>query len=175
MPIREWSVPVPAQATQFECRACSLALWPGGWVRPSPSMRAAMSFQFSLIRFVPDPARGEFVNIGAVPGSDEACEWELRLISNLSRAKALDERGVLSEAFEHAASLEDNIAALDRLPNDEGVEAISFELLRRRAADMQNFVQVSVPAPVASDSAEAALDLVFDQLILDAAPRRFPR
>lgn len=133
-----------------------------------------MSFQFSLIRFVPDPARGEFVNIGALAGSDEAGEWELRLISNLSRAKGLDERGVLSKAFEHAASLEDNIAALDRLPDDEGVEVISSELLRRRAADMQNIVQISAPAPVASDSAEAALDLVFDQLVLDAARRSFP-
>lgn len=133
-----------------------------------------MSFHFSLIRFVPDPARGEFVNIGAIAGSDEAGEWELRLISNLSRAKALDERGVLSKAFEHAASLEDSIAALDRLPDDERVEAISSELLRRRAADMQNIVQISVPAPVASDSAEAALDLVFDQLVLDAARRNFP-
>ena len=133
-----------------------------------------MSFQFSLIRFVPDPARGEFVNIGAVAGSDEAGEWELRLISNLSRAKALDERGVLSKAFEHAAGFEDNIAAVDRLPDEEGIEAISSELLHRRAADMQNIVQISAPAPVASDSAEGALDLVFDQLVLDAARKSFP-
>jgi hypothetical protein len=45
-----------------------------------------VSYQFSLIRFVPDPARGEFVNIGAVVGDDEAQDWELRLISNLKRS-----------------------------------------------------------------------------------------
>lgn len=133
-----------------------------------------MSFQYSLIRFVPDPARGEFVNIGAVAGSDEAREWELRLVSNLSRAKALDDRGVLSKAFAYAAGLEDHIAALDVLPETGGAEPISSELLRRRAMEMQNLVQFSAPAPVAADSAEAALELVFDQLVLDAARKSFP-
>jgi hypothetical protein len=56
-----------------------------------------MSFQFSLIRFVPDPARGEFVNISAVAGSDEAGEWELRLVSNLSRALSPDDADRVGE------------------------------------------------------------------------------
>lgn len=133
-----------------------------------------MAFTFSLIRFVPDPARGEFVNIGAVAGSDEAAEWELRLVSNLSRAKALDERGTLSTAFAYAAGLEDHIAALDRLPQAGEMEPISTELLTRRAIEMQNIVQFSRPGPVAADSAEAALDLVFDQLVLDVTRKRFP-
>jgi len=133
-----------------------------------------MAFQFSLIRFVPDPARGEFVNIGAVAGSDEAREWELRLVSNLSRAKALDDRGVLSNAFAYAAGLEDHIAALDLLPETAGPEPISAELLRRRAMEMHNIIQFSSPAPVAADSADAALELVFDQLVLDAARKSFP-
>lgn len=133
-----------------------------------------MSFQFSLIRFVPDPARGEFVNIGAVAGSDDAGEWELRLVSNLSRAKALDDRGVLSKAFAYAAGLEDHIAALDVLQRTGGAEPISAEMLRRQAAEMHNIIQLSPPAPVAADSAEAALELVFDQLVLDAARKSFP-
>lgn len=133
-----------------------------------------MSFQFSLIRFVPDPARGEFVNIGAVAGSDEAQEWELRLVSNLSRAKALDDRGVLSKAFAYAAGLEDHIAALDLLSETDGPEPISSELLRRRSLEMHNIVQFSPPAPVAADTAGAALELVFDQLVLDVARKSFP-
>jgi hypothetical protein len=133
-----------------------------------------LPFQFSLIRFVPDPARGEFVNIGAVAGSDDAAEWELRLVSNLSRAKALDERGVLSKAFEFAASLEDSIATLEPGAAQDSIESMSSDLLSRLAADMQNVVQVSAPAPIAADGAEAALDLVFDQLVLDAARKSFP-
>lgn len=133
-----------------------------------------MAFEFSLIRFIPDPARGEFVNIGAVAGSDDAKEWELRLVSNLSRAKALDERGVLSTAFAFAASLEDSIAILDQPSASLDAETMSSGLLQRLSTDMQNVVQISTPAPVAADSAEAALDLVFDQLVLDAARKSFP-
>lgn len=133
-----------------------------------------MSFQFSLIRFVLDPARGEFVNIGAVADSDEAHEWELRLVSNLSRAKALDDRGVLSKAFAYAAGLEDHIAALDVLPETGDAEPISSELLRHRAKEMHNIIQFSPPAPVAADSADAALELVFEHLVLDAAHKSFP-
>jgi hypothetical protein len=114
------------------------------------------------------------VNIGAVASSDEAREWELRLVSNLSRAKALDDRGVLSNAFGYAAGLEDHIAALDLLPETSGPEPISTDMLRRHAAEMQNVVQFSPPAPVAADSAGAALELVFDQLVLDAARKSFP-
>src|SRR5947207_10918342 len=106
-----------------------------------------MPFQFSLIRFVPDPARGEFVNIGAIAGSDDAREWELRLVSNLTRAKALDDRGVLSKAFAYAASLEDHVAALESLTETGGPEPISADLLRRRATEMHNIVQFSPPAP----------------------------
>jgi hypothetical protein len=109
------------------------------------------------------------VNIGAVAGSDEAREWELRLVSNLSRAKALDHRGVLSKAFAYAGGLEDHIAALDLRTENGGPEPISTDMLRRHAAEMQNIVQCSPPTPVAADSAEAALELVFDQPVLDAA------
>jgi hypothetical protein len=137
-------------------------------------MAGSVTFTFSLIRFVPDPARGEFVNIGAVAGSDDAAEWELRLVSNLSRAKALDDRGVLSAAFAYAAELEDHIAVLDTLADIGGPEPICTELLVRRATEMQNIVQFSRPAPVAADSAEAALDLVFDQLVLDVTRKSFP-
>jgi Protein of unknown function (DUF3037) len=119
------------------------------------------------------PARGEFVNIGAIAGSDEAAEWELRLVSNLSRAQALDDRGVLATAFAYAAGLEDHIAALDMLPETGGPEPISSSMLLRRATEMQNIIQFSQPAPVAECSAEAALDLVFDQLVLDLTRKSF--
>lgn len=133
-----------------------------------------MSFQFSLIRFVPDVARGEFVNIGAIAGSEAAGEWELRLIGNLARAKALDDRGVLAKAFEWAAGLEDHVAAVDQLPGADQTEPMSFTLLQRQSLDMQNIVQVSPPAPVAAESAEQALDLIFEHLVLDVARRSFP-
>jgi len=131
-----------------------------------------VSYQFSLIRFVPDPARGEFVNIGAVVGSDEGADWDLRFISNFKRAKALDPEGALPAAIAFAAGLDQRIDALGQLP-DVGSEPLSISSLRETAEDMQNIVQLTTPAPVVADTAESALDLIFDQLLVDPAARRY--
>src|SRR5680860_1531130 len=74
-----------------------------------------MALSFSVIRFVPDPAKGEFVNIGAIAGDDATGDWELRLVSSPKRAKALDQLGVLAQATAFAVGLQDHIAALEEL------------------------------------------------------------
>jgi hypothetical protein len=130
-----------------------------------------MAFYFSLIRFVPDPAKGEFVNIGAIAGDDATGDWELRLVSSLKRAKALDQRGVLADATAFAAGLQDHIAALEELM--PATEQISTELLRRSSDEMQNIVQLTPPAPVAAHSADQALAMVFQQLVQDESPLTF--
>ncbi len=53
-----------------------------------------MTYWMSVVRFVPDPARGEFVNVGAIAGSDETEEWEVRAVANWRRAKLVDDRNV---------------------------------------------------------------------------------
>ena len=35
-----------------------------------------MPYTYSLVRFVPDPARGEFVNIGAIAGDPWTSPYE---------------------------------------------------------------------------------------------------
>ena len=51
-----------------------------------------MRYVYSLVRFVPDPARSEFVNLGAIVGSEEYSEWESRQVENPKRARDIDER-----------------------------------------------------------------------------------
>jgi len=131
-----------------------------------------MTYSFSLIRFVPDPARGEFVNIGAIAGDDESGDWDVRFISNFRRARALDPGGVLPAAVAFATGLDQRIDAVDQLPQ-MGSEPVSLESLRRLADEMQNIVQLSAPAPVVADTAEGALDLVFDELVVDPTYKRF--
>lgn len=131
-----------------------------------------MAHSFSLIRFVPDPAKGEFVNIGAIAGSDETGDWELRLVSSPKRAKALDDRGVLPQATAFAIELQDNIEALEEIA--PAVEPMSIEFLARCSSEMQNIVQLTKPAPVVADSAESALEIVFEQLVRDETPKSFP-
>ncbi len=45
-----------------------------------------MRYVYSLVRFVPDPARGEFVNVGAIAGSEDGAEWQIRQVENTVRA-----------------------------------------------------------------------------------------
>jgi len=133
-----------------------------------------MSYRYSLLRFVPDPGRGEFVNIGAIAGDDDAQDWALRLLSNYRRARSIDDdREALPIAIRFAASLESHIDALEQLPSIRPVEPISVGLLQKLAREMANVVQISEPAPVVASSAEAALDLVFEEQLLDPALRRF--
>jgi hypothetical protein len=134
-----------------------------------------MRFVYSLIRFVPDPARGEFVNVGAVVGSDESSEWEVRQVENPVRARALDDRNALDAVW----------AFIDRLGYqidefEEGSASLfgpsielSEEWLERVYRDHQNVVQLSPPTPMVAESADEALERVFDLLILDPAQRKY--
>jgi hypothetical protein len=129
-----------------------------------------VAYFYSTVRFVPDPARGEFINLGAIVGDDESQDWALRQISNLSRARAIDNGGILPAALEFIGRLE------DRLPDeDEDAPAsdMSVERLIQLSIEMNNIVQFSRPAPVVASTAEAALDLIFEELVLDPASTQF--
>jgi len=126
-----------------------------------------MSYSFSLIRFVPDPGRGEFVNIGAIAGDEDADDWAVRWISNYKRARALDSHGFLPYAKAFTASLDEQI---------DDPEGLTFNSVRPSTAwleslaqEMSNVIQVTDPAPVPAESAETALDLVFERLVVDPA------
>lgn len=131
-----------------------------------------MAFHYSLIRFVPDPGRGEFVNLGAVAGDPDGDEWELRLVQNLRRARAIDDRDALGVALGFAARLEDHLAALDQVP-ETSADPISLELLKGFSDEMQNVVQITPPTPIVAESAETALDVVFAEVIVDPAALKF--
>jgi hypothetical protein len=132
-----------------------------------------MAYVYSIVRFVPDPARGEAVNLGAIAGSDEAGDWELRTISNFSRARAIDDEGALGSALSFIEDIEDRIAALDELPGFAG-ESMSAAVLNRWSEEMNNVIQFSEPLPVLAGSASDALVLLFEEYVVDPARREFP-
>lgn len=132
-----------------------------------------MAYHYSMLRFVPDPARGEFVNFGLLVGDDDSGEWELRVIQNYRRAKAIDDRGALNLALGFVDRLESHIDALERLPETASVEPISAALVQTLTNEMRNVVQLSEPAPVAADSAQEALDMLVDELLVDPLSRRY--
>jgi hypothetical protein len=121
-----------------------------------------MSYFFSLLRFVPDTARGEFVNLGAIAGDSEVVDWDLRLISNMKRARAIDSEGHLPAAMSFLAELQ------ERLPVEDDDETnFALEDLEVLAASMNNVIQLTRPEPIVASDAEEALDFLWRDLVLD--------
>jgi hypothetical protein len=134
-----------------------------------------MRFVYSVVRFVPDPARGEFVNVGAIVGSEESSEWQLRQIDNPVRARAIDDRRALDVVWSFldrvGRDIDEYETATERLLFD-GVE-LSEAWLERLFVDHRNVVQLSQPTPMIASSADEALDRVFEQLVIDPAQRKY--
>ncbi len=131
-------------------------------------------YNYSVIRFVPDPYRGEFVNIGALVGSDESLEWQLRLISNLKRARALDENGAISRVLDYVINyvgkqIDDYTQSIE---NDIPTEIeVNEQWLTKLWEDNQSTVQFSYPTMLLADTVSEALEQVFDHLIVDQPKR----
>jgi Protein of unknown function (DUF3037) len=134
-----------------------------------------MRFVYSVVRFVPDPARGEFVNVGAIVGSEESSEWQLRQIDNPVRARAIDDHRALEAVWSFldrvGRDIDEYETATERLLFD-GVE-LSEAWLERLFVDHRNVVQLSQPTPMIAASADEALDRVFEQLVIDPAQRKY--
>jgi hypothetical protein len=130
-----------------------------------------MRYVYSLIRFVPDPKRGEFVNVGAIVGSEESSEWEIRQIENPIRARALDESGTLDVVWAFTDQLGRQIdeyeASLETA--QEPSEELSEPWLQHVHEMHRNIVQLSPPIPMVAENASEALDRVFDLMLKDPA------
>ena len=133
-----------------------------------------MRFVYSLIRFVPDPAKGEFVNVGAIVGSELSSEWQIRQVSNPVRARALDDERSLDLVWAFCTRVG---ADIDRFEDslyrlfDSEVE-LSEDWLENLHTQHRNIVQLSPPSPMVADSADEALDRLFSQMILDPTRHR---
>ena len=135
-----------------------------------------MRYVYSVVRFVPDPARGEFVNVGAIVGSDQTSEFGLRQVENPSRARQIDTRksseAVWAFLDRIGRCIDDHERAIESLfPTESGV--LDEQWLAGLHTTHQNIVQLSPPTPMVASNAEEALDKVFELLIVDPAHRRF--
>lgn len=135
-----------------------------------------MRFVYSIVRFVPDPARGEFVNVGAIVGSEESSEWQYRQVENPARARALDERQTLDAAWSFLDRVGRQIDDFERAGEtlfNPPVE-LSEAWMERMYLDHRNLVQLSRPSPMVAANADEAMDRIFDDLVVDPERRRHP-
>src|SRR5713101_9697542 len=132
-----------------------------------------MRYLYSVVRFVPDPARGEFVNVAAIVGNEETGEWDVRQVENLRRARALDDRDALPAvaAFLESAgrTIDEWIVADDTAATNPELVEPSREWLTYLASHQRNVVQLTQPTPVVAQNLEEAVGIVFDELIIDPA------
>lgn len=131
---------------------------------------------YSVIRFVPDPASGEFVNIGAIAGSDETADWDIRIVSNPKRVSAIDDEGVIEAAMAHVTGIARRIERYrSAIENEEqATEQVNERWLEKLYSHSQRIVQFSELAPMRASSAAEALEQIFEHQVPDPARRKHP-
>jgi hypothetical protein len=126
-----------------------------------------MRYDYWVIRYVPDPIRGEFVNIGVIAGWDD--DWSFRRVNNLRRAARLGGSPVLTSSF--LRRIEEAI--------ESGLESVESSLADGRSSfgrgevedlrtRMNSIVQLSEPRPVLAATSEEAADLAYELMIVDS-------
>lgn len=133
-----------------------------------------MRHVFSVIRFVPNPVNGEFVNIGMLVGSQHTGEWKLGRVTKLARARRLGGRqsleSIVAYLDETATQLRMSVGPHGHTQVDgtQVDEAWLSDLARRQ----QNMVQFTSPLPVEAESCQEVFEMLWDRQIVTQETRR---
>ncbi len=124
-------------------------------------------YQYSVIRFVPSPTRGEFVNLGIIVGSDATDEWTMDLVGKKNRAAKLDDAGILPLVSTELERLQLRFPSDDEeTPFNNGPE-ISEVWLAEMASQCRNVVQYTPPQPILASDATTAMEKLWTMFIVD--------
>jgi len=130
-------------------------------------------YLYWLVRYVPDVARGERVNVAVVVGRDGG-DWAIRVAPNLRRASRLG--GDASALRPWLARLERSIHDFEHppldlfaSPDDVRVSRAWLELLSHR---FNNVLQISPATPVAAETAREGAEFLFAALVATPEPVR---
>ena len=134
-------------------------------------------YVYATVKFVPDVARGEFINVGVIVGSDETGEWGLQRLRNASRAIAFawDDAPLLQAMWEEMDDVEAMIAQMastgelpEHLTGREDVRPLTEQWLRLlHDSCHRGFNQYGFPAPMSADSLQVALATAARWKLLD--------
>ncbi|TMR35550.1 DUF3037 domain-containing protein [Actinomadura geliboluensis] len=129
-------------------------------------------YLYSLVRCVPNPRTGEFVNYGAIVGDPSTGDWSVRQVSNERHVQRLADRATRDAAHDLLSDVGERIEAERLQAETAGPTSLTEEWLQALYHDHRSVVQLSPPTPIVADSAEAALDIVFKQMIIDPVVNR---
>ena len=122
---------------------------------------------FSLVRCVPNPRTGEFINVGALAGSPELGDWSVREIGNEKRVRSLAEPDDIVAVHDLIAKIGFEMDNNAKLVEHSSADPLDVEWLSKLHYDHRNVVQFSKPSIILADNAEAALDLVFEHYLVE--------
>lgn len=122
---------------------------------------------YSLVRCVPDPATGEFVNVGAIAGNPDTGDWSVRQVSNERHVRKLAGATELGAVHGFLARVGIEIDSMQALMLNDSVDLLGEGWLQDLYYDHRNVVQLSPPTPIVADNAEDALDVLFGRQIID--------
>ncbi len=124
-------------------------------------------YHYSVIRFVPSPARGEFVNLGLIVGSDDTGEWVIDVAKSRARATKLDDHNVFPLVAANLQQLQSSIESYSDTEVFAPEIDPSIDWLFELARDSQSLLQFSVPSIILAPSAESALERLGTLLVVD--------
>lgn len=129
-------------------------------------------YYYSVIRFVPSPVRGEFVNLGLIVGCDATAEWAMELVGRKTRAARLDSAGILPLVTSELERLQLSFPADSDDAVSTTAQAISESWLTHMAAESRNVLQYTRPQPIVAASVAAAMDRLRGIFIVEHVPQR---
>ncbi|WP_405144038.1 DUF3037 domain-containing protein [Sphaerisporangium sp. NBC_01403] len=124
---------------------------------------------YSIVRCLPDPRTGEFVNVGAIAGDPNTGDWAVRRLSNTERIKRFALPTAIDVTDRFLVRLSSEVAEAREVLETEGSHPFADDWLLKLHHDHRNIVQLSPPASIVAGHAEAALDIIFDRMIIDPA------
>lgn len=124
-------------------------------------------YVYALVRCVPNPRTGEFINMAAIAGQPETGDWSLRQVSNESRVRKLAGAEELQSVHGFLTRVGLEIDERQHLFEEESGEPLGEDWLQQLYHDHRNVVQLSAPTPIVADNAEKALDIIFGSQIID--------
>ncbi|GAA3625249.1 hypothetical protein GCM10022223_48020 [Kineosporia mesophila] len=130
-----------------------------------------MKYVYSIVRFVPDAFRGEFVNVAIIAGSEATGEWIVRRVDNVQHARRIGGSVPITPVWSYLDGVENLI---DQLGEDQLTEEsleLNREWLRRESTRLRNLVQVTTPSAVLADSLEDAVNHMFEVFVVDPEKR----
>ena len=133
--------------------------------RAAPGVESfIVRYVYSVVRFVPDAARGEFVNLAVIAGSDETGEWKARRVQDISRAAAFagaDSEPLIESVFEWL-DLE-----MEHLRGNTDQNAGEQYLTDFAERCYRGYNQLTPPAPMLAADVDEALDWAFATKVVE--------